>query len=616
MRQFFAMRPRVASLCLLAALCRGQGYTIRTVAGDGVQGFAGDNGPAINAELFAFAGIAVDSAGNLYIADTGNSRIRKVAVTGVITTIAGTAIPAYSGDNGAATSASLSFPRGVALDAAGNVYIADSGNNVIRKIDKTGTITTVAGNGTSGFSGDGGPAISAQLANVSGIAFDSTGNMYLADRDNASVRKVTPGGTISTFAGTGVAGFSGDGGQAAKATLYSPNSVAFDGAGNLYIADSSNNAIRKVSPAGIISSVVGAGSTSFGFSGDGGPASSAQINDPQSVAVDVAGNLYIADEDNQRIRMISATGIISSLAGDGTKNFSGDGGPAVTAQLNLPEGVAVGPNGTVYVVDSGNRRVRALTPAVSAQLPSISPGGVVSASAFGEFNAISPGDWIEIYGTNLASGTTTWASSNFTGNTAPTSLNGTTVTIGNTSAFVEYANPGHVNVQVPSNVTTGSQQLIVTTGAGASAPYPVTVNATEPGLLAPPTFIIGKANYVAALFSDGATYVLPPGAIAGVPSRRAHAGDIITLYGVGFGPVTPPISAGQIVQQSNALTTSMQVFFAGTSAAMSYAGLAPGAVGLYQFNITVPNVAPSDTTPLTFTLGGVPGTQNLMIAAQ
>lgn len=609
------MRPFVTCLCLLAPLCCGQGYTIRTVAGDGVQGFAGDNGPAVNAELFAFAGVTVDSAGNIYIADTGNSRIRKVT-NGVVTTIAGTAIPAYTGDNGPATSASLSFPRGVGLDAAGNIYIADSGNNVIRKIDKTGIITTVAGNGTSGFSGDGGPAISAQLANVSGVAFDANGNMYLADRSNGRIRKVTVGGIISTIAGTGVAGFSGDGGPAANAQLYTPNSVAFDAAGNLYSADSSNNAIRKITPAGIISSVVGAGSTSFGFSGDGGPASSAQVNDPQSVAIDAAGNLFIADEDNQRVRMISSSGIISTLAGDGTKNYAGDGGPAVNAEFNLPEGIAVGPNGTVYVVDSGNHRIRALIPAVSTQLPSITAGGVVSASAFGEFNAISPGDWIEIYGTNLASGTTTWAGSNFNGNTAPTSLNGTTVTIGSASAFVEYADPGHVNVQVPSNVATGSQPLIVTTGVGASAPYTVTVNATEPGLLAPPTFIIGKVNYVAALFSDGATYVLPPGAIAGVASRRAHAGDVITLYGVGFGPVTPSIAAGQIVQQSNALTTSLQISFAGTAAATTYAGLAPGAVGLYQFNLTVPNVAPSDTVPLTFTLGGVPGTQNLMIAVQ
>ena len=610
------MRHRLACLCLLAPLCCGQGFTIHTVAGDGVQGFAGDGGLAVNAELFAFTGLSIDSAGNIYIADTGNSRIRKVAANGIITTVAGNAIPGYSGDNGLATAASLSFPRGVTADASGNLYIADSGNAVVRKVDKNGIITTIAGNGTSGYSGDEGPAVSAEMSNVSGIAFDAAGNMYLADRQNARIRKVALNGTISTFAGTGVAGFTGDGGPAINATLYSPNSVAFDGAGNLYVADSSNNAIRKISPSGIITTVVGTGSTGFGFSGDGGPAAVAQLNDPQSVAFDNAGNLYIADEDNERIRMISPSGIISSIAGDGTKNFSGDGGPASNSELNLPEGIAVGPNGSVYVVDSGNKRVRVLIPTVTTQLPAITAGGVVSASAFGEFSAIAPGDWIEIYGTNLATGTTTWSGANFTLNTAPTSLNGTTVSIGNASAFVEYADPGHINVQVPSNVATGQQQLIVTTAAGSSAPYPVTVNATEPGLLAPPTFILSGTNYAAALFPDGVTYVLPPGAIAGIASRRAQPGDVITLYGVGFGPVSPSIPAGQIVQQVNALTTGMQVFFAGTAGAMSYAGLSPGAVGLYQFNVTVPNVPANDATPLTFTLGGVPGTQKLFLAIQ
>jgi uncharacterized protein (TIGR03437 family) len=276
----------------------------------------------------------------------------------------------------------------------------------------------------------------------------------------------------------------------------------------------------------------------------------------------------------------------------------------------------VGPTGVVYFVDVGNKRVRALIPAAYGQPPSITRGGVVSASAFGEFTSIAPGDWIEIYGANLALGTNTWSGANFNGTTAPTMFNGTSVTIGNVPAFVEYADPGHINVQAASNIAPGQQQLIVTTNAGASAPYTVTVNATEPGLLAPASFILGGSKYVAALFSDGATYVLPPGAIPGLPSRRAQPGDVVTLYGVGFGPVTPAIPAGQVAQQANSLTNGMQVFFEGTAAAMPYAGLAPGAVGLYQFNVVVPNVPASDTTLLTFTLGGTPGTQNLFIAIQ
>ncbi len=597
-----------------ALLCGGQGFTIQTVAGDGVQGFAGDNGLAVNAEIFAIAGLAVDAAGNLYIADTGNCRIRKVAANGIITTVAGNAVPGYSGDNGPATSASLSFPRGVTVDGAGNIYIADSSNNAIRKVDKNGIITTVGGNTTAGYSGDGGPAINAELSNPSGVALDATGNIYIADRSNGRIRKIALNGIISTFAGTGVAGFLGDGGPAVNASLYSPNSVAFDTAGNLYIADSSNNAIRKVTPAGIISTIIGAGITSFGFAGDGGPAINGKLNDPQSAAVDSAGNIYISDEDNQRIRMISANGILSTIAGDGTKNFAGDGLPSTSSEVNLPDGIAVGPTGAVYFVDSGNKRVRALIPMV--QPPSILAGGVVSASSFGEFSSIAPGDWIEIYGSNLAQGTSTWSGGNFNGNTAPISLNGTSVTIGGAQAFVEYADPGHVNVQVPSNVATGSQQLVVTTQAGSSAPYAVTVNATEPGLLAPPSFNSGATQYVVALFSDGTTYVLPPAGIPGVASRRAQPGDVITLYGVGFGPVTPSTPAGQIVQQVNSLASTMQVFFGGTAGTLTYDGLAPGAVGLYQFNVIVPNVPANDATPLTFTLGGVPGTQTLFIAIQ
>ncbi len=610
------MRVRLLPLCLMAAFCGGQGFTINTVAGDGVQGFAGDGGQAVNAEIFAIAGLAVDSAGNVYIADTGNCRIRKVATNGVITTVAGTAIPGYSGDGGPATKASLSFPRAVAVDAAGNIYIGDSGNYAIRKVGLDGIITTIAGNGTLGFSGDGGPASNAMVGAVAGFAFDAAGNLYFADTNNYRVGKIALDGTISTFAGTGTAGYTGDGGPAINATFYYPDSVAFDSAGNLYIAEPNNNVVRKVSAAGIVSTVAGKGFGNIGFSGDGGPAANALMNDPQGAAVDSAGNIYITDEDNQRIRMISPDGTITTLAGDGTKNFAGDGGPAANAEVFLPEGIAVGPNGVVYFVDSGNKRVRALIPAAFGQPPAITPGGVVTASAFGEFAAIAPAAWIEIYGTNLALGTTTWSGANFNGTTAPTMLNGTSVTIANASAFVEYADPGQVNVQVPSNIATGRQPLIVTTNAGISAPYTVTVNATSPGLLAPASFAINGGKYVAALFSDGITYALPPGALAGVPSRRAQPGDVVTLYGVGFGPVTPAIPAGQVTPQANALTSTMLVFFNQTAAQMPYAGLAPGAVGLYQFNVVVPNVPASDTTLLTFTLGGIPGAQNLYIAVQ
>lgn len=241
--------------------------------------------------------------------------------------------------------------------------------------------------------------------------------------------------------------------------------------------------------------------------------------------------------------------------------------------------------------------------------------GVITAGSYGGFSTIAPGTWIEIYGTNLATvPVQNWATSDFSGNTAPTALGGTAVTIGGLPAYVDYVSPGQVNAQVPSGVPTGSQQVVVTTAGGSSSAYIVPVNATEPGLLAPPSFILNGHQYVVALFSNTLTYVLPS-SISGLATERAHPGDSITLYGVGFGPVTPSISAGQIVTQTDALS-SFQISFGGVPATVTYAGLAPGYVGLYVFNVVVPNIAASDTVPVTFSLNGTPGSQTLYVSIQ
>lgn len=245
--------------------------------------------------------------------------------------------------------------------------------------------------------------------------------------------------------------------------------------------------------------------------------------------------------------------------------------------------------------------------------PAVSSGGVVSASAFGGFASIAPGSWIEIYGANLAVDTRVWGGSDFTGVNAPTSLDGTFVSIGGESAFVDYISSGQVNAQVPSSVAAGSQQLIVTTGAGSSVAYPVTVKATEPGLLAPSSFKIAGTQYVAALFPDGATYVLPEGAISGVASRPAKPGDTIVLYGVGFGPVTPNIPAGQVVEEANMLASKFSISIGGVEATVNYFGLAPSFVGLYQFNVVVPDAA-SGAAPVAFTLGASGGSQTLYLS--
>lgn len=245
--------------------------------------------------------------------------------------------------------------------------------------------------------------------------------------------------------------------------------------------------------------------------------------------------------------------------------------------------------------------------------------GVISASAYGGFSAVAPATWMEIYGTNLANVTTqTWTTADFNGNTAPTNLAQTTVTIGGQNAFIDYVSPIQVNAQVPSNISTGPQPVVVTTPGGTSAAYTINVNATEPGLLAPASFYLPAGQYLAAELPTAATtFVLPPGAISGITSQRARPGDTIILYGVGFGPVTPNSPAGQIVTQSNTLSGNFQISFGGVPAtSVSFAGLTGGYLGLYQFNVVVPSVPASDTVPVTFSLNGTPGTQTLLIPIQ
>ncbi len=336
------------------------GGIITTVAGNGIGGYSGDGGAATSAQLWSPHGVAADDAGNLYIADFSNQRIRRVTPGGIITTVAGNGIVGYSGDGGAATSAALRYPYGVAVDAAGNLYVADTGNQRIRRVTPGGIITTVAGNGIGGYSGDGGAATSTYLNSPASVAVDAAGNLYIADRDNSRIRRVTPGGTITTVTGNGTPGYSGDGGSATSALLYSPVGVAVDADGNLYIADTRNSRIRRVTPGGTITTVAGNGTV--GYSGDGGAATSAQLFFPYGVAVDAAGNMYIGDNGNHRIRRVTPGGIITTVAGNGNGGYSGDGGAATSAQLELPFGVAVDAAGNLYVADAGNHRIRRVTP--------------------------------------------------------------------------------------------------------------------------------------------------------------------------------------------------------------------------------------------------------------
>jgi sugar lactone lactonase YvrE len=325
-----------------------------------VGGAVNDGGLSVFGLLNQPSGVTRDNAGNTYIADTNNNRVRKVAADGSIATVAGTGISGFAGDGAAATLAELNAPMGLALDAAGDLYISDSNNSRIRKVDGSGNITTVAGNGLHGYLGDSGAAISAQIGIPCGIALDSVGNLYISDISNSVIRKVATSGIISTVAGTGSNGYSGDGGAATSAKLYGPYDVAVDVAGNLYIADTNNLRIRMVSTSGIMTTVAGNGS--FGSSGDGGAATSAQLAYPSGVAVDASGNLYIADSGNERVREVNAAGIITTVAGNGTYGYSGDGGLATGAALRFPFGVFVDGAGNVAVADQASNAVRLLTP--------------------------------------------------------------------------------------------------------------------------------------------------------------------------------------------------------------------------------------------------------------
>src|SRR6266480_1408750 len=329
--------------------------TINTVAGGG----AGDGGDATIANLNSPASVAVDSSGNLYIADLGNERIRKIAAaTGIITTVAGNGVLGFTGDGGAATKASLNSPASVALDASGNLYVADYANHRIRKVAAaTGIITTVAGNGINSFAGDGGAATNASLNYPASVALDASGNLYIADPNNNRIRKVAAAtGIITTVAGGGSS--LGDGGAATSASLYDPTALTLDASGNLYIADQNNHRIRKVDAAtGIITTVAGNGSPAF--AGDGGAATSASLNNPDGVALDASGNVYVADQSNHRIRRVAAgTGIITTVAGNGSLAIAREGGAATSASLNYPDRVALDASGNLYIADQRNNRIR------------------------------------------------------------------------------------------------------------------------------------------------------------------------------------------------------------------------------------------------------------------
>jgi sugar lactone lactonase YvrE len=349
--------------------------TITTVAGNGTGGYSGDGGPATAAEINTPYGVAGDATGNLYIADANGHRIREVNTNGIITTIAGTGTYGFSGDGGPATAAKINTPEGIAVDVAGNVYIADSWNARIRKINTSGIISTIAGNGIVDTSGDGGQATAAHLVFPEGLTIDATGNLYFAD--GYRVRKINTANIITRVAGDTNSGHTGDGGPAIKAGLWSPNTVAVDASGNIFIAEEGSDDVRIVNTSGIINTF--AGNTFTGFSGDGGPATAAKFDYPFGLAIDGTGNVFISDWSNNLLRYVNTSNIVNVYAGiPYSWGFSGDGGPATAAKISGPNRLFIDGSGNLYMADVGNQRVRKISPAaLSDATPAVSAPGIL-----------------------------------------------------------------------------------------------------------------------------------------------------------------------------------------------------------------------------------------------
>ena len=558
--------------------------------------------------------LVMDAKGNIYTADSERHSVYKIDPFGNATTIAGTGKPGGSGDGGLAVNAQLNAPFGVALGPDGSLYIGDTTNDRIRKIAPNGIITTYAGS-TEGFGGDGGQAINAKLNGPASLAMDAGGTLYFVDEHNARIRKIDPNGVINTVAGNGMCKNARLENASAVLSGACPGYLTLAQDGSVLFTDDYTDpfdgfpSVRRVSPAGIITTIAG-DTSSPQYDGDNGPASLAHFESPSGIAVDGAGNIFISDAVDARIRKIAPNGIITTYAGTGRTGATGNDGPALQARINFPTGLMTDAQGSLYYYDRGSpRAIRRISPSTVPIIRSTSP---VIPSFLGN-TGFASNMYVEIFGTGFTSlPARLWAGSDFIGNQAPTKLDGTSVTVNGKAAFIYYLSPGQININTPDDTATGPVAVQVKTSTGTSNFVAVNRTRLSPALQTTPQFNINGKQYVVAFTPDFSSFIGRANMIAGAAFKAAKPGDSVIIYALGCGPTSPPTQAGTVAGQNSLLTLAYQVRIGGVPAVVTFGGLLGGTVGLYQFNVVIPNVAPGDQ-PIDLTIDGVPNAQNLTI---
>ena len=522
----------------------------------------------------------------------------------MVYTVAGNGQASYAGDGLSATGASLFRPAAVAFDAAGDLYIADSYNSRVRRVDPSGVIITFAGNGeSSGFGAEGGLAVLTALSDPSGIATDGSGNVYVADTGGHRVIRVDPEGNLNTVAGTGSPGYTGEGDISSLPQLDRPSGLAFDGDGNLYIADTLNHRIRMLTPGGVISTVGGTGTG--GFSGDGGDALTADLNQPCTAAVDASRNLYIADSGNNRIRMVTPDGKISTIAGTGDGTYNGDEGPAPEIALSNPCGLAVDGEGNLLVADTGNNRIRKLTPGQAVVPPPQLVDVSLANAASMRRGSLAPGEIFSVFGQGLGPDAGLSGAFDASG-MLPTSLGDVQVLFDATPAPLFYVQASQINAQVPYEVArhTSAQFQILYQGAPVVNIQVSLVDAS------PAIFTLNSGT-------GSAVAVKEDGSINSDQNPAAR-GSIVVLYATGEGQTTPGGVTGRAAEAPlGAPRLPVSLTIAGISAEILYAGSAPGFVGLMQINARIPaGFVPPGDLPVVLRVGPYQSPAGVTLAVQ